>query len=87
MPSMDSVFSDSSGTHFGDLSLSCSFSSVEEHRQTLGGEKYEEIVQPHQFEPQASKSLVWSLAASTLGDGDSIGIGGGRLGNTACSNK
>ena len=59
MPCMDSVFSVSSDTSFGDFSLSCSFSSVEEHRQTLEGEESEEeIVEPYKFEPQASKSLV-----------------------------
>ena len=63
---MESVFSDSSDTSFGDLSLSCSFSPVEEHRQTP--------------EVEASKSLAGSLATSTEGDGDSLG--GGRLGNS-----
>ena len=64
MPSMDSVFSVSSDTNLGDFSLSCLFSSVEEHRHILEGEESEEIVQPYQFEPQASKALVGSLAAA-----------------------
>ena len=51
----------------------------------LESEESEEIVEPYQFEPQANKSLVGSLAASTLGDGDPLG--GGRLGNTVCSNE
>ena len=58
MPNMDTVFSVSSDTGFGDLSLSCSFFPVEEHRETLEGEESEEIVEPYQFEPQASKPLV-----------------------------
>ena len=37
VPCMDSVQPDSSDTSFGDLSLSCSFSQVKEHRQTLEG--------------------------------------------------
>ena len=55
MPSMNSGFSISSDTSFGDLSLSCSFSSVEEYRQILEGEEYEEIVEPCPFEPQARR--------------------------------
>ena len=65
MPCMDSVFSVRSDTSFGDLSLFCTFPPVEEHTQILEGEECEEIVEPYQFEPQASKSLVRSLAAST----------------------
>ena len=52
MPCMDSVFCVNSDTSFYDLSLSCLIFTLEEHRQTLGGEKFEEIVQPYQFEPQ-----------------------------------
>ena len=80
MPCTDSIFSVSSDTSFGDLSPSCSFSPVGEHRQTLESKESEEIVEPYQFEPQASKSLEGPLAAaSTEGDGDSIG--GGKPGN------
>ena len=50
---MDNVFSGSSDTNYGDLSLSCSFFPVEEHKQILN-EISEEIVEPYQFEPQAS---------------------------------
>ena len=67
------------------LAYPAQVSPVEEHRQTLEGEEFEEIVEQYQLEPQASKSLVGSLAASTLGDGDSLG--GGRLGNTVSSNE
>ena len=52
---MDSVFSVSSDTSFGDFSLSCSFSPVEKHRQILEGEESEEIVEPYKFEHQASE--------------------------------
>ena len=62
---MHSVLSVSSETSFGDLSLSCLFSLVEEHRQILKGEESQEIVESYQFEPQGSKSLVGSLAAGT----------------------
>ena len=54
MPCMDSVFSISSDTSFFDLSLSCSFSLVEE--QILECEESEEIVEPtYLFEPQLAR--------------------------------
>ena len=65
MPCLGSVFSVSSDTSLGDLSLSCSFSTVEEHRQILKGEESEEISESYQFEPQATKLLIVYLAAIT----------------------
>ena len=66
MPCMDSVFSVSCfHISFGDLSLPCSFSPVEGRRQTLEGGEFEEIVEPYQFGPQASKSLVVVVARVT----------------------
>ena len=53
---MDSVFSVSSDTIFGDLSLPCPFPPVEEHRQILEGEESEKIVELYQLEPKASRS-------------------------------
>ena len=50
MPNMEGVFSATTDTSFGDLSLSHSFSPVEEHRQILEGEESEEIVELNQFE-------------------------------------
>ena len=56
MPSMDILFSAGSDISFGDLSLSCSFYSVEEHIHTLEGDESEEIVEPYQFEPHPAFS-------------------------------
>ena len=64
MPSKECIFC-LFYTRFGNFSLSCSFSPVEKHMQTLEGEESEVIVEPYQFEPEASKSLVGSLAATT----------------------
>ena len=51
----------------------------------LEGEEFKEIVESYQFEVQASKSLIGSLAASTYGNDDSLS--GGRLENTFFTNE
>ena len=75
---MERVFSASSDASFDVLSLSCLFSSVEEHTKFRKVRNLKKIVEPYQF-------VGRSIPAITEGDDDSLG--GGRLGNTVSSNN